>query len=93
MKSIFRYEHNNVYAIKYEINSVMKEMKWRNNIFIIITAVISLFSWYYISCFNNVYPNIKTECIRSSLFIIIIAQILSFILGFLETSLRFISIK
>ena len=93
LKSIFRYEHNNVYAIKYEINSVMKEMKWRYNIFIIITAVISLFSWYYISCFNNIYPHMKVEWIKSSVFIILLVHIIYIIVTLVETLLRFISFE
>ena len=93
LKSIFRYEHNNVYAIKYEINSVMKEMKWRNNIFIIITAVISLFSWYYISCFNNVYPHMKIEWIKSSVFIMLILNFILIIVRIEEALLRFISFE
>ena len=52
-----------------------------------------IFSWYYISCLNNVYPNIAKEWIISSLFIILINQILPFIYAFLETSIRFFSIK
>ena len=93
LKSIFRYEHNNVYAIKYEINSVMKEMKWRNNIFIIITAVISLFSWYYISCFNNIYPHMKIEWIKSSVFIMLILNFILIIARIQEALLRFISFE
>ena len=93
LKSIFKYERNNVYAIKYEVCLVMKEMKWRYNIFILLTAVISAFSWYYISCFNNVYPHMKIEWIKSSIFIILLVHILSILVTLVETLLRFISFE
>ena len=93
LKSIFKYERNNVYAIKYEVCLVMKEMKWRYNIFILLTAVISAFSWYYISCFNNVYPHMKIEWIKSSIFIILLVHILSILVTLAETLLRFISFE
>ena len=93
LKSIFKYERNNIYAIKYEVCLVMREMKWRYNIFIILTAVISAFSWYYISCFNNVYPHIKMEWIKSSIFIILLVHILSILVTLVEALLRFISFE
>ena len=62
-------------------------------ILIIINYIIIFFTWYYLSCFNNVYPHIKTEWIISSIFIIIIVQIITFFITFLETCIRFISIK
>ena len=93
LKSIFKYENNNVYAIKYEVCLVMREIKWRYNIFILLTAVISAFSWYYISCFNNVYPHMKMEWIKSSIFIILLVHILSILVTLVEALLRFISFE
>ena len=93
LKSIFKYERNNVYAIKYEVCLVMREMKWRYNIFIIFTAVISAFSWFYISCFNNVYPHMKIEWIKSSIFIILLVHIYTILDTLVETLLRFISFE
>ena len=71
----------------------MKEIKIRNNIFIIIAGIFSIFSWYYISCFNNIYPHMKNEWIKSSLFIIILIHILSIIIILIETLLRFVSFE
>jgi hypothetical protein len=79
--------------IRYEISQILKSMTTKIKILIIINYIISIFSWYYLSCFNNVYPHIKTEWIISSIFIILIVQILSIIVSFLVTSMRFISIK
>ena len=78
----------------YKINHLLKNIgQLLTKILIIINYIISIFSWYYLSCFNNVYPHIKTEWIISSIFIILIVQILSIIVSFLVTSMRFISIK
>ena len=68
-------------------------MKWRYNIFIIFTAVISAFSWFYISCFNNVYPHMKIEWIKSSIFIILLVHIYTILDTLVETLLRFISFE
>ena len=42
---------------------------------------------YYVTCFNNIYPNVKVEWIETSI-IIIIMQILSIIISLLETITR-----
>jgi hypothetical protein len=65
----------------------------RINILIVINYIIVIFTWYYISCLNNVYPHMKYEWLVSSALIIIIWQILPLIFTFLETCVRFLSIK
>ena len=79
-------------SLKYDMSGLLKSILKKIRILIIISYIIIIFSWYYISCFNNCYPNIKKEWIISSVFIIMIIQILPFIFCFLEASLRFISI-
>ena len=93
IKNILRFEKDNIPEIKYQISIVMKEIKWRYNIFILITIVLSFFSWFYISCFNNIYPHTKLEWIKSSIFIIISIHVFSIIVTLIETLLRFISFE
>ena len=93
IKNILKYKKNNIQEMKYEISLIMKEIKWRYNIFIIITVAISLFSWFYISCFNNIYPHTKLEWIKSSILILIFIYIISIIITLVETLLRFISFE
>ena len=93
LKSIFKYEKNCINTIKYEVSLVMREMKWRYNIFIVFTAIASIFSWYYISCFNNIYPHMKSEWIKSSIFIILLIHLISIFDTTVETLLRFISFE
>ena len=93
LKSVFKYEKNKVYAIKYEVCMIMKEIYWRYTIFILITFANSFFSWYYISCFNNIYPHMKSEWIKSSVFIFIIINLFYIFVTLIETLLRFLSFE
>ena len=94
MRKIFKREKENIIVLKYEIIQLIKNTHKKYNIFIIISSVIMLFSLYYIFCFNNVYPCIKSEWLKSSLIIICIMQILlPIVLCFLDTSIRFISFR
>ena len=63
------------------------------NYFIIITIFITFFSWYYISCFNNVYQYTKNEWIISSIFFIIITLTFNALSALLETIFRYLSFK
>ena len=92
-KKLVKREKNNSENLIFGMKSITDEIKTRSTVLIIISYVISLFTWYYLSCFNNVYPNIKHEWVKSSIFIIIIMQLVPILLGFLETSLRYISFK
>ena len=62
-------------------------------IFIGVSYAFTIITWFYVSCFNNVYPYLKIEWIKSSIFIIIILQFLSVITCLLYAIFRFISIK
>ena len=93
IKNVFRKEKNDLSNLKYQIGIIMKEIKIRYNIFIIIAGAFSIFSWYYISCFNNIYPHMRIEWIKSSLLIIILIYVLSILVILVETILRFISFE
>ena len=93
LKSIFKYEKNNPNLIKYDISLVIREIKWRYNLFILLTFIGSIFSWYYISCFNNIYPHMKIEWIKSNVFIILLVHLISVIVTLIETLLRFVSFE
>ena len=93
IKKIFLKKRKNMISLRYEMSEILKEILKKIKILVIINYFIVGFSWYYIYCFNNVYPNIKNEWINSSIFIIIIQEFLPIILGFFEACIRFISIK
>ncbi len=93
IKGVLRREKNDITNMKLEINKIMKEIKIRYNIFIIMVTIFSLFSWFYISCFNNIYPHTKIEWIKSSIFSYLLIQLLSIIVILIETLLRFISFE
>ena len=80
-------------TLRCEMFEILKSIIKRIKIFTVISFIIIIFSWYYISCLNNVYPKIRNEWIISSIFLIIIIQILPFITSFLAASIRYIGIK
>ena len=61
--------------------------------FIIVVSIILIISFFYLLCFNYVYPYSQIEWIKSSITIMIIMQILSTLKCVLETSMRFLSYK
>jgi hypothetical protein len=93
IKGIFKREKENIFILKYEITRIIKSIISRNNYFIIFSFVITILSLYYIFCFNNIYPSMKGEWIKTNIIIIFSMQALSIIQSFLETSIRFISFK
>ena len=93
VKKILLKKREKFIDLKIEIEELIKSSFKKIKIFTVINYIIMIFSWYYISCLNSVYPNIVKEWIISSIFIILINQILPFIYAFLETSIRYFSIK
>ena len=93
VKKIFRREKENSLVLKYEIIQLVKTIYFRYNLFIIISNVIMIFSLYYVFCFNNVYPSISIEWIKSSLIIIIVMQVIPIFFCFVDASIRFISFR
>ena len=93
IKRIFKREKDNLVILKYEISKIIKIIKIRYNLFIILSFVITIFTLFYILCFNIVYPSMKNEWIKTSIIIIVVIQILSLLECFLESLIRIISFK
>ena len=93
VKRIFIRDKDDSLELKYEISVICKTLKERYSVFISICIFITIISWYYICCFNSVYPNVKMEWIKSSIVIMIIMQILSIFSILLESILRGLSFK
>ena len=91
IKRIFLREKDNPIQIRYEVSLNVNDIKTRYNVFGFLCLFIAIISWYYVSCFNNTYPGVKNEWIKSSLTIIIIMQILSIFIALLQAILRGIS--
>ena len=91
-KILFKNKRNKI-VLKDEISKTLIKLRKGINVLIIINYFIMIFSWYYVNCFNNVYPNTKLEWIKSSIFIYLFNEILSllYILGY--TWIRYISIR
>ena len=91
IKGIFKRGKNELFSIKAKIHLTLKNILKRLIYFIIICFIITIFTLYYISCFNYIYPHMKLEWIKSSIFIIIITQIFSSLLILFESIIRYIS--
>ena len=93
IKGIFKRDKDNRKILKRSIAMLIKEIQKRYISFIIITFVILLISLYYILCFNYVYPKTQKEWVKSSIFILIIMQILSVLKCLYEAIFRTLSFK
>ena len=93
IKKLFIREKNNIIILKYEISQIVKNVHRRNSWFIFLSFIIISLTLYYIFCFNNVYPHMREEWIKSSIIIIIIMQILSILTCILEAIIRHFSFK
>ena len=93
IKGILKREKDNTFFLNYEITQLIKNIQKRYKYFIVVSFVITSFTWYYVSCFNNIYPYTKGEWIKTSIMIIIIMQIFSILVSLLESIIRYFSFK
>jgi len=93
IRKILLKKKNDILSLRYKMAEILKSIFKRIKALIILNYIILIISWYYLSCFNNVYPHLRNEWIISSLIIMFIFHILPFILTFIESCIRFMSIK
>ena len=93
IKGFFRREKNDISALRQNMIQFINELKCRYLSFIILSFSIIIISFFYLLCFNYVYPYTQIEWIKTSITVIIIRQILSCLVIFLEAVFRFLSFK
>ena len=93
IKGYFKRDKTQPKIMKEKVVAFINDIKKRNIAFIIIASVILIISFFYLLCFNYVYPYSQVEWIKSSITIVIIMQILSFLKCLLQSGLRFLSFK
>ena len=93
LKKLLKKEKNKSKILREKIVELINDIKKRNIAFIVIASIILLFSFFYLLCFNYVYPYSQIEWIKSSITIVIIMQILSVLKCLLQSGLRFLSFK
>ena len=93
IKRIFIRFHKEETRMNYELSLLLKNIKKRFIAFIIFSLFLSVVSFFYISCFNIVYPYIRMEWIKSSIFIIIAIEIFNFLLILSSCCIRYIAIQ
>ena len=90
---IFKREKENKKILKQYIVLFIKDLENRYISFIIMVFVILIFSFYYLVCFNRVYPKTQIEWLKSSIVIMIIIQIISVLKCLFEASIRTLSFR
>ena len=90
---MFKREKENKKIIKQYIVLFIKDLQNRYISFIIMVFVILIFSFYYLVCFNRVYPKTQFEWLKSSIVIMIIIQIISVLKCLFEASIRTLSFR
>ena len=93
MKKIFIREKKNIVNLKVQISKLSKEIVIRYIAFLIFVLVLFILLSIYFLCFNYVYPHTQKDWVKSSIFLIIIMQMLSILVSLLETILRFLAFK
>ena len=92
IKHTIKRQKDNIRLMKVEVFQILIKATKNFTIFIIVSFVITIFSVYYISCFNNIYPKTKIEWIKSSFLSIFIFGGFIILIILLETILRFIGL-
>ena len=93
LKGILKREKDDTKVLKEKVKEFMKDLKRRYFAFILVVSIILIISFFYLLCFNYVYPYSQIEWIKSSITIFIFMQFLSLLKCILETSMRFLSYK
>jgi len=91
LKSIFRREKRNVVNLKIKITVLTKDIITRYILFLIFVIVLFILIMFYLLCFNYVYPHTQGDWVKSSIFLIILIQILTILIALIQTCLRFLS--
>ena len=93
LRRIFIRNKSDEMKLKYELSVLISNIDKRFFGLIIFSLSLSIICFIYISCFNIVYPYIREEWIKSSLFILILMQTLNFLITLIETCIRYSSIN
>ena len=93
LKNILKREKENTLLMKSEAITLMKEIKIRYILFIIISFIIMIITFIHICCLNIVYYHTSLEWLIFSFAIILLIQLFSFLICFIESIFRFISFK
>jgi len=92
IKDTFKRQKENLLFLKGEVYQILKKTIKRITYFIIVSFIISILSFYYISCFNNVYPKTEIEWIKSCILVILLMGIIIILIILLESFLRHLAL-
>ena len=93
LKKIYIRNKTDEAKLKNDLSVIVDTIRGRFTGLIIVSITLSIICFVYISCFNIVYPYIRIEWIKSSIFILILMQIINFVITFLESSIRYMALR
>ena len=93
LKRIFIRNKDESVKLKYDISVLVSDIQKRFIGLICLSIFLSIICFVYISCFNIVYPYIREEWIKSSIFILILMQFINLAITFLHCSFRYLAIR
>ena len=93
LKRIFIRNKGDHLKMEYELSVLVKDIQSRFIGLIFLSLFLSIISFLYISCFNIVYPYIRTEWIKSSIFILVLMQFINLAITFIHCSIRYIALS
>ena len=91
IRKIFKKTREN-WRIEDDIEAMVKSTKTRFIFFLIFDVSIMIFSWFYISCFNIVFPKSTFHWIYLSLTCFFLDEVIYMFLALLETCIRLFSL-
>jgi hypothetical protein len=92
IQAVFKRQKDNILFLKNEVYQILRKTIKRFTIFIIVSFIISILAFYYISCFNNIYPKTEMEWIKSSILVILFMTLIIILTIFLESVLRHLAL-
>ena len=93
LKRIFIRNKDESIKLKYDISVLVSDIQKRFIGLICLSIFLSIICFVYISCFNIIYPYIREEWIKSSIFILILMQFINLAITFLHCSSRYLAIR
>ena len=84
---------NNIKMLNKKKNSTLKLLKINFSIFFILSFIILLFCWYYISCFCGVYVNTQVHLIKDTIISFCCGLIYPFIICLIPGIFRICSLR
>ena len=93
LKRIFNRNKEDELKLQYDLSVLIDDIKKRFIGLILFSLFLSIICFVYICCFNIVYPYIREEWIKSSIFILFLMQFINLGISFFHCSTRYLALR